>query len=127
MRLSDLGVLAAAILWLAASQAQAQVHGADVQVNEGAAVPTVDQLRIVLNPNDLVRDILGWHKADAHCNLRTNPTRRIAIPKKMRQLYANVESAQGKNFVTLAFNNKRCGQISNSGVVAFPDTDELRA
>lgn len=107
--------------------ANAQIHGVDAQVNEGKAVPTVVQLQALLNPNDIVRDVLGWHQVDPNCNLRTDPSLPIVISSKMNLLYGNVSTAQGQNFVTLAFNNTHCGQISNSGAKTFPDTDALRA
>jgi len=90
-------------------------------------IPTVAQLQIVLNPGDFVRDVLSWHNSDPNCNLRTDPALRLRIPNNLAELYANVQAAQGKNFITLGFNNTNCGQISNSGADTFPDTDELRA
>jgi len=45
----------------------------------------------------------------------------------MDVLYANVATAGGKNFVTLAFNNRFCGQPDTGGGQAFPDTPELIA
>jgi hypothetical protein len=112
---------------LISSLAQAVVHGVAVQVNEGKKIPTVAQLKAVLAPGDLVRDVLGWHKVDPNCNLRTNPELPIAIPAPMATLYQNVVAAGGKNFVTLAFNNRNCGQPSNGGGATFPNTAALRA
>lgn len=120
-------VLLAAALLAVSSTAYAQVRGVDVQVNEGKRLPTLDQLQAVLNPNDFVRDILGWQKADPNCNLRFDPARPIEIPDAMNTLYGLVQQAQGKNFVTLAFNNRHCGQPTVSGRKTFPDTDDLRA
>jgi len=113
--------------FLAGSIAQAQVHGVDVEVNEGKLVPTVAQLQTLINPNDIVRDVLGWHLVDLKCNLSANPSATIAIPTQMSMLYANVQAAGARNFVTLAFNNTHCGQLSNSGGKTFPDTNALRA
>ena len=125
-RFMNFFVWAAAFL-AASSAAQAQTRGVAVQVNEGKPVPTLAQLQAVLNPNDFVRDVLGWHKADPLCNLRFDPSRLIQIPSESSALYSRVEQAQGKNFVTLAFNNRHCGQPVNSGTKTFPDTDDLRA
>lgn len=119
--------MAAALLATGSAAQAQQVHGVNVQVNEGGDVPTVAQLQTVLNPNDFVRDVLSWHNSDPGCNLRTDLTLSLTIPKKLGELYGNVQAAQGKNFVTLGFNNTHCGQISNSGADTFPDTDELRA
>jgi hypothetical protein len=120
------GLIAGAALALC-SPASAQFRGVDVQVNEGKPVPTVAQFATVLNPQDMVRDILGWAHVDAHCDLAANPDRPIVIPVPMAQLYANVGAAQGLNFVTLAFDNRHCGQASGSGAVDFPNTPSLRA
>ncbi len=114
-------------LVLISAAAHAVVHGVAVQVNEGKKIPTVAQLKTVLAPGDLVRDVLGWHKVDRNCNLRTNPALPIIIPTPMATLYQNVVAAGGKNFVTLAFNNRWCGQVANSGGTTFPNTAVLRA
>ncbi len=114
-------------LILTSASAHAAAHGVAVQVNEGKKVPTVAQLKTVLAPGDLVRDVLGWHKVDRNCNLRTNPSLPIVIPTAMNTLYQNVMSAGGKNFVTLAFNNRNCGQAVNGGGATFPNTATLRA
>jgi hypothetical protein len=98
-----------------------------VQVSGGKRVPTVGQLRTVLKPGDFVRDVLGWHRVDKRCNLRADPTAPITIPAPSVALYANVQAAGGKNFVTLAFNNKSCGQSANGGGAAFPDNPLLIA
>lgn len=127
LRLTRFAVTLAAVLLAAASSAQAQVHGVNVQVNEGGPVPTVAQLQAVLNPGDFVRDVLGWARVDRNCDLRGDPSRTIAIPDSMATLYERVRAAGGKNFVTLGFNNVNCGQISNSGADTFPNSDELRA
>src|SRR5262249_55510751 len=71
--------------------------------------------------------VLGWGRVDQKCNLRDNPSATLQIPKSMATLYTNVETAGGKNFVTLGFNNRFCGQPSNGGTVAFPDTPTLVA
>ena len=102
------------------------LHGVDVQVNEGKPVPTVVQLQTLLNPNDIVRDVLGWQKVDPHCDLCAQ-SGAFKPPAAMAQLYSNVEQAGGRNFVTLAFNNKHCGQTVVAAGKAFPDTDALRA
>lgn len=114
-------------LILMSATAHAVVHGVAVQVNEGKRIPTVAQLKTVLAPGDFVRDVLGWHKVDRKCNLRTDPSIPIVIPAAMTTLYQNVASAGGKNFVTLAFNNRACGQSVNSGGTTFPNTAILRA
>jgi hypothetical protein len=118
-------LLLAAGLWILPSHAQ--TFGVAVQVSNGKRAPTQDQLETILNPGDFVRDVLGWHKADPHCDLTVNPKRRLVIPDAMMTLYERVAAAGGRNFVTLAFNNRYCGQIANSGAVAFPDTPALRA
>ncbi|HKY19215.1 MAG TPA: hypothetical protein VJL82_09805 [Rhizomicrobium sp.] len=105
----------------------AQSFGVAVQVSNGKRLPTQAQLEEILNPGDMVRDMLGWHKADPACDLVSNPARQIAIPAAMMTLYQRVEAAQGKNFVTLGFNNRACGQEVNSGAKLFPDTPTLRA
>ncbi len=120
-------LLAAVAAALAASPAAAQTAGVAVQVSNGKAIPTGGQLAAVLRPGDFVRDILGWHKADPHCDLTSNPARQIQIPPAMATLYAQVEAAGGRNFVTLGFNNPHCGQATPSGAKAFPDTPALRA
>ena len=101
--------------------------GVAVQVSNGKKIPTQAQLEQILRPGDMVRDILGWQKADAHCDLTANPGRQIEIPADMMTLYGRVQAAGGMNFVTLAFNNRNCGQASNSGAQTFPDTPALRA
>src|SRR5262245_38437503 len=88
----------------------AQVRGVAVQVNEGKPMPTATQLAMVLNPGDFVYDVLGWHKVDKTCDLRTDPARPIKIPARALELYNLVNSAGGKNFVVLGFNNRHCGQ-----------------
>ena len=119
--------LAAAVV-LAAAPGQAQtVYGADVQVSNGKRTPTGPQLDQILRPGDMIRDILGWQKADSTCDLTSNLARQITIPASMMMLYQNVADAGGRNFVTLGFNNKHCGQPVNSGAKAFPDTPQLRA
>lgn len=118
---------AAAAFLAAGSAVHAQTQGVAVQVNEGKRIPTVNQLQAVLNPNDFVRDILGWYRVDPNCNLRFDSSRLIEIPSNSATLYSRVEAVQGKNFVTLAFNNKHCGQPTNSGGKTFPNTDALRA
>jgi hypothetical protein len=125
-RTCRIGLLAAAIS-LPAAAASATSFGAAVQVSNGKRVPTQVQLETVLRPGDMVRDILGWHKADPHCDLVTNPGREIEIPAAIMTLYERVQAAQGRNFVTLAFNNRNCGQIANSGAKTFPNTPALRA
>jgi hypothetical protein len=122
-----IGWLAAALV-LAAPAATAQtIYGADVLVSNGKRSPTPAQAEQILAPGGMIRDMLGWHKADPNCDLISNPTRQITIPAAMMALYRTVEAAQGKNFVTLGFNNKHCGQPVNSGAKAFPDTPHLRA
>src|SRR5262245_26911104 len=121
------GSLLAASIVLLSSAAHAAGHGVAVQVNEGKPVPTIAQLKTVLAPGGLVRDVLGWHKADPKCNLRTDPALPLVIPASLARLYQNVAAAGGKNFVTLAFNNRNCGQLSNAGGAAFPNTAALRA
>lgn len=121
------GCAALAILLVLAPGARAQLQGVDVQVNEGKAVPSVAQLQEFLNPGDIVRDMLGWHQVDPYCNLAADPDQPLAVPAPMLSLYANVNASLGRNFVTLGFNNKHCGQATNSGSKAFPDTDALRA
>jgi hypothetical protein len=116
-----------AAISLGAQPAFAQTMGVDVQVSNGYPVPTQQQLQTVLRPGDFVRDVLGWQKADPHCDLLTAATRGVQLPVPMATLYQNVAAAQGRNFVTLAFNNTACGQASISGAVAFPDTPALRA
>src|SRR5262249_48332794 len=120
---------AAALIALccSASSAFAAAHGVAVQVNEGKKMPTVEQLRAVLNPGDFVRDVLGWHKVDKSCTLRNNPDTPIVIPTNMMTLYQRVQSAQGRNFITLAFANRNCGMPNNSGAKNFPNTPEMRA
>jgi len=122
-----IGLLAAAVV-MSAAPAHAQiVHGAAVQVSNGKRTPAEAQLTQILRPGDMIRDMLGWHKADPDCDLVSNPARQITIPAAMMTLYQSVEAAQGRNFVTLGFNNKHCGQLVNSGARAFPDTPALRA
>jgi hypothetical protein len=119
--------LLGAVALLAAPPADAQVYGAAVQVSNGKRSPTQAQLVQILRPGDMVRDMLGWQKADTTCDLATNPARQITIPAAMMALYQNVAAAQGRNFVTLGFNNKHCGQPVNSGAKTFPNTPALRA
>jgi len=119
--------LLAAALVAFASAAQAQTAGVAVQVSNGKRIPTVAELKAVLRPGDFVRDVLGWHRVDTKCNLRIDPSRPITIPTAMQTLYNNVAAAGGRNFVTLAFNNKKCGQTANGGGQDFPSTPELRA
>ncbi|HWU57012.1 MAG TPA: hypothetical protein VN175_15990 [Rhizomicrobium sp.] len=121
------GWLAAAIAFAAPAANAQTVYGADVLVSNGKRSPAQAQLQQLLRPGDMVRDMLGWHKADPSCDLVSNPARRITIPAATMALYQNVQAAQGKNFVTLGFNNKHCGQLVNSGGKAFPDTPALRA
>jgi hypothetical protein len=122
-----LGALCAAVALLLNSAAYAQNFGVAVQVSNGKAVPTVGQLSLVLPPGGFVRDVLGWHKVDRGCNLRNNPAERLAIPSAMSALYQAVQTVGGKNFVTLAFANRYCGEVANSGARAFPNTPMLRA
>jgi hypothetical protein len=117
--------LFAAALSLRATAAMAVSTGVDVQVSNGKPVPTQTQLDQILRPGDMVRDILGWQKADPYCELTTG--RQIEIPAAMMTLYERVQAAGGLNFVTLAFNNRKCGQPVNSGAQTFPDTPALRA
>src|ERR1700749_976341 len=112
----------AALCWGMVPARAANFHGVAVQVSNGKRIPSVAQLREILRPGDMVRDVLGWHRVDKSCDLATNPARRIEIPDAMMTLYNNVAAAQGQNFVTLAFNNKKCGQPGNSGAQAFPMT-----
>ena len=112
---------------LQAIPAVAMSFGVAVQVSNGKRIPTQAQLEQIIRPGDMVRDILGWHKADPHCDLITNPGRQIEIPPEMMTLYQRVQAAGGLNFVTLAFNNRNCGQPVNSGAQTFPDTPALRA
>ncbi len=123
--LARLCVLLAASLASAAAVAN-PLRGVDVQVNEGHAVPTVTQLTTLLNPGDIVRDVLGWARVDRACDLTRHPAH-FKLPSSMAQLYANVQQAGGRNFVTLGFNNAHCGQKIVSAGQAFPDTDALRA
>jgi len=122
-----LGALCAAFVLLLSSAAAAQNFGVAVQVSNGKAVPTVEQLKTVLPPGGFVRDVLGWHRVDRNCDLRNDPAQPLALPSAMSTLYKAVQSAGGKNFVTLAFSNRFCGQIANSGVQDFPNTPALRA
>jgi hypothetical protein len=119
-------LLTAAIVFLGSSVC-AQTAGVAVQVSNGKRIPSVTQLQTVLKPGDFVRDVLGWRKVDPKCDLRSDPALPIAIPPAMQTLYSNVAAAGGRNFVTLAFNNIKCGQLANDGGHAFPDTPELRA
>lgn len=120
--------LFAAVIVLAAKPGHAQtIHGADVQVSNGKRMPAVSQLEQILAPGDMIRDMLGWQKADPRCDLVADPTHRITIPANMMMLYQSVADARGINFVTLGFNNKNCGQTVNSGAKTFPDTPKLRA
>jgi hypothetical protein len=124
-------IAAAALCWgMAPAQAgdfHGDFHGVAVQVSNGKRIPSAAQLREILRPGDMVRDVLGWHRVDRSCDLATNPARQIEIPDAMMTLYRNVAAAQGQNFVTLAFNNKKCGQPGNSGAQTFPTTPALRA
>jgi hypothetical protein len=122
-----LPAIVAALIMSVVSAASAQTAGVAVQVSRGKKIPTVAQLQLVLRPGDFVRDVLGWQKADPKCDLRTDPSRPIAIPAAFQTLYANVEAAGGRNFVTLGFNNKFCGQMPAGGGENFPNTPELRA
>ena len=115
----------AATLSLLATPVTAMSMGVAVQVSNGKKIPTQAQLEQILRPGDMVRDVLGWHKVDAHCDLTRG--RQIEIPGDMMTLYQRVQAAGGLNFVTLAFNNRHCGQPGNSGAQAFPDTPALRA
>jgi len=125
-RLGLAGLLASLTV-LTTVPVHAQVYGAAVQVSNGKRMPAEAQLTQILRPGDMIRDMLGWHKADPSCDLVSNPARQITIPAAMMTLYQSVEAAQGKNFVTLGFNNKNCGQLVNSGAKAFPDTPALRS
>jgi hypothetical protein len=104
-----------------------QTYGVDVQVSNGRASPTIQQLQMVLRPGDFVRDVLGWQRVDRRCDLTSSQSGGLQIPASMAALYANVAAAGGKNFVALGFNNEYCGQIITSGAQAFPDTPALRA
>lgn len=122
-----LAALYTAFVLLLGSAANAQNFGVAVQVSNGRAVPTVEQLRTVLPPGGFVRDVLGWHRVDRACNLRNDPSQQLTISPRIVALYEAVKTAGGKNFVTLAFSNVNCGQIANSGVQDFPNTPMLRA
>lgn len=124
---AKLGAPLAVALLAFASNAQAQVFGVDVQVSNGKKSPSIEQLRLVLNPGDFVRDVLGWQRVDRKCNLTADPNPQVAIPAAMAALYANVQAAGGRNFVTLGFNNKFCGQTSTGGGDTFPDNPALIA
>lgn len=117
----------AALCWCAIRAQATDFHGVAVQVSNGKRIPSIAQLQQILRPGDMVRDVLGWHRVDRTCDLATNPAAKIAIPPAMMTLYQNVAAAGGQNFVTLAFNNKKCGQIGNSGAKTFPATPALRA
>jgi hypothetical protein len=127
-QLGSIRTLALLIATLVASPTLANPlwRGVDVQVNEGKPIPSVAQLTALLNPNDIVRDVLGWQKVDPRCDLTRSPGD-FTLPGAMQQLYRNVQQAGGRNFVTLAFNNKHCGQKIAAPAKAFPDTDALRA
>src|SRR3569833_1001330 len=100
-----IGWLVVAIV-LAAPAASAQtLYGADVLVSNGKRSPTETQLEQILTPGGMIRDMLGWHKADPNCDLVSNPTRQITIPAAMMTLYQNVEAVQRKIFVPLGFSN----------------------
>jgi hypothetical protein len=120
-------IILVAVLTVLGRAASAQVHGVDVQVNEGLAIPTTEQLQAILGPGDFVRDMLGWGKVDPACDLAGHPSAAIKIPVASAVLYDRVQAAGGLNFVTLGFNNTGCGQSSASGAQAFPNTDALRA
>ena len=119
-------LLATAMMVLAGTVQAQTVYGADVQVSNGKRTPTRAELEQILRPGDMVRDMLGWQKADPRCDLTSGPGRQIAIPAAMMALYQSVADAGGRNFVTLGFNNKACGQPVNSGAKTFPDTPLLR-
>src|SRR5262245_66458221 len=91
-RVMKFHALLAIPLILIGPSAHSAAHGVAVQVNEGKKIPTVAQLKTVLAPGDLVRDVLGWHKVDRNCNLRTNPSLPIIIPSAMNTLYQNVSA-----------------------------------
>jgi hypothetical protein len=116
-----------AALCLCAQPATSQTFGVAVQVSNGKPVPNQEQLEAVLHPGDFVRDVLGWQKADPQCNLAGNPWGKIEFPETIALLHQRVAAARGRNFITLAFNNTACGQATNSGIKAFPDTPALRA
>jgi hypothetical protein len=118
-------LLVAVSLW--GQPAFAQTHGVAVQVSNGEPIPTVQHLQAILRPGDFVRDVLGWQKADSYCDLGQSTSRGIRIPAAMMTLYQTVQAAQGRNFVTLGFDNTACGQTTSSGEEAFPDTPALRA
>lgn len=126
-RLCRAACLAAAMVWGVLPAAAEDYYGAAVQVSNGKRIPTDAQLKQILLPGDMVRDVLGWHRVDKYCDLASNPARQIVIPDPMMTLYTRVQAAGGRNFVTLAFNNKKCGQIGNSGAKTFPNTPQLRA
>ena len=115
------------VLCSTGAEASPPTMGVAVQVSNGKPIPTQAQFEQFLNPGDYVRDVLGWQKADPHCNLVGSPTPSIVIPSSMQTLYDRVDAAGGKNFVTLAFNNKSCGQVANAGGRTFPSTPALRA
>lgn len=114
-----------ALLTISAA-AQAQVQGVNVQVSSGRPVPTVAQLQTVLNPGDFVRDMLIWQNADPLCNLAPYASHNLSIPTSMAALYNAVQTAGGKNFVTLGWNNVACGQSNQAGTVTFPNTHATR-
>jgi hypothetical protein len=126
-RLAGTAVCASLFIWDGGPAAAAPMHGVAVQVNEGKPLPTREQLQAVLRPGDFVRDMLGWHRVDRNCDLAGNPERAVAIPSDMMDLYQLVAAVGGRNFVSLGFNNKYCGQAANSGAKTFPNTDFLRA
>ena len=116
------GILAPSLLALPAA---AQIFGVAVQASQGQAVPSVAQLQSIMAPGGFVRDLAPWSKMDPGCDLVRDG--RIVIPDGLRQLYANVAAAGGRNFVTLGFNNVACGQSSPYGWTDFPNTPALRA
>src|SRR5258706_14019896 len=93
--------LFAALVVLTAAPVHAQVYGAAVQVSNGKRMPAEAQLAQILRPGDMIRDMLGWHKADPTFDLVGNPARQITIPAAMLTLYQSVEDGRGKDFVSL--------------------------
>ncbi|HKQ43987.1 MAG TPA: hypothetical protein VJS47_01205 [Rhizomicrobium sp.] len=115
------------MLSLAVLPAHSQIMGVDVQVSNGKRIPTEEQIEAILPPGSFVRDMLGWHRVDRYCDLVSNPSRGIEIPDALATLHERVAAAGMKNFVTLGFNNRHCGQAVNSGTKLFPNTPALRA
>jgi hypothetical protein len=111
----------------AAAPAQAQIHGIAVQVSQGQAIPTQEQIVSLTNPGDFVRDLAPWSRTDPGCDLTKTQGAVIAVPPALQTLYDSVAATGRKNFLTLGFNNVACGQVSTLGWTGFPNTPELRA